>query len=100
MMLSRRTFRSKQMSTSAVTAGQESSEAEAETPVPVEVQAEVEALVPLRRNLRFQTLWAGQAASSLGVSVADVAYPLAILSLTGSPAQAGLFAAILTAGML
>lgn len=76
------------MSTSAVTAGQESSE------------AEVEAQVPLRRNLRFQTLWAGQAASSLGVSVADVAYPLAILSLTGSPARAGLFAAILTVGML
>ncbi len=80
------------MSTSAVTAGQESAEAES--------QAEAEALVPLRRNLKFQTLWAGQAASSLGVSVADVAYPLAILSLTGSPARAGLFAAILTIGML
>ncbi|HUC26150.1 MAG TPA: MFS transporter [Streptosporangiaceae bacterium] len=55
---------------------------------------------PLWRNLQFQTLWAGSAASSLGVSVADVAYPLAILALTGSPAKAGLFAAVLTVGML
>jgi MFS family permease len=55
---------------------------------------------PLWRNLRFQTLWAGSAASSLGVSIADVAYPLVILALTGSPAKAGLFAAVLTAGML
>jgi predicted MFS family arabinose efflux permease len=57
-------------------------------------------VVPLRRNLQFQALWAGQAASSLGVSVADVAYPLAILALTGSPARAGLFAAFQTAGMM
>lgn len=56
--------------------------------------------VPLRRNLQFQTLWAGSAASSLGVSIAEVAYPLAILTLTGSPAKAGLFAAVLTIGML
>jgi MFS family permease len=56
--------------------------------------------VALRRNLQFQTLWVGSAASSLGVNVADVAYPLAILTLTGSPARAGLFAAVLTVGML
>jgi len=56
--------------------------------------------VPLWRNLQFQLLWAGQAASSLGVGVADVAYPLAILALTGSPARAGLFAAVQTTGML
>jgi MFS family permease len=55
---------------------------------------------PLWRNLQFQTLWMGTTASSLGVSVAEVAYPLAILALTGSPAKAGLFAAVLTIGML
>ena len=33
--------------------------------------------VPIWRNLQFQTLWAGQVASSLGIGVADVAYPLA-----------------------
>jgi MFS family permease len=56
--------------------------------------------VPLWRNVQFQLLWAGQAASSLGIGVADVAYPLAILALTGSPAHAGLFAAVQTTGIL
>jgi MFS family permease len=82
------TLRSEQMTTSAVTV----------EPGPAGAPAERE--IPLRRNLKFQALWAGQAASSLGVNVADVAYPLAILALTGSPAKAGLFAAVLTAGMV
>jgi predicted MFS family arabinose efflux permease len=55
---------------------------------------------PLRQNLRFQTLWLGQAFSCTGVAVADVAYPLAILAVTGSPALAGLFAAVQATGML
>jgi MFS family permease len=55
---------------------------------------------PLRRNRQFQAICVGQASSSLGVSVADVAYPLAILAVTGSPARAGLFAAVQTAAML
>lgn len=55
---------------------------------------------PLRRNKAFQTLWAGSAAATLGISVADVAYPLAILGVTGSPADAGFFAAAQTAGMI
>ncbi len=58
------------------------------------------ALLPLRRNLQFQTLWAGSAAATLGRSVADVAYPLAILAVTGSPAEAGLFAAAEATGMI
>ena len=56
--------------------------------------------VPLRRNLRFQTLWIGTTASTLGVSIADVAYPLTILAMTGSPARAGLFGAVQAIGML
>ncbi len=56
--------------------------------------------LPLRRNLRFQTLWVGTTASTIGVSVADVAYPLIILAMTGSPAMAGLFAAVQATGML
>jgi MFS family permease len=55
---------------------------------------------PLRRNLQFQTLWIGASISTLGVAVADVAYPLAILAITGSPGRAGLFAALLSVGML
>lgn len=58
------------------------------------------ALLPLRRNKLFQTLWAGSAASALGISVADVAYPLAILGVTRSPADAGLFAAMQTVGQI
>lgn len=49
------------------------------------------AVVPLRRNWRFQTLWVGSAAALTGVFATDLAYPLAILALTGSPALAGLF---------
>jgi predicted MFS family arabinose efflux permease len=55
---------------------------------------------PLWRNLRFQALWIGMTSSTLGVSVADIAYPLLILVLTGSPAQAGLFAAVQAFAML
>jgi MFS family permease len=58
------------------------------------------ALLPLGRNKPFQTLWAGSAASALGISVADVAYPLAILGVTRSPADAGLFAAMQTVGQI
>jgi MFS family permease len=55
---------------------------------------------PLRRNKAFQTLWAGSAFSTLGIAVADVAYPLAILGVTRSPADAGLFAAMQTVGQI
>jgi predicted MFS family arabinose efflux permease len=60
----------------------------------------VSAPPPLWRNLRFQALWIGMTSSTLGVSVADIAYPLVILVLTGSPARAGLFAAVQVLGML
>jgi predicted MFS family arabinose efflux permease len=55
---------------------------------------------PLWRNLPFQALWIGMTSSTLGVSVANIAYPLVILALTGSPARAGLFAAVQVLGML
>lgn len=60
----------------------------------------VPALPPLRLNRQFHVLWAGQVSASLGVSVAGVAYPLAILAVTGSPAAAGLFAAVQAAATL
>ncbi|MFD4371309.1 MFS transporter [Streptomyces sp. NPDC058486] len=46
---------------------------------------------PLRRNRRFQILWIGAAAANLGLETVEVAYPLLIMHLTGSPALAGLF---------
>src|SRR5882757_5595893 len=55
---------------------------------------------PLRRNARFQTLWIGSTIGFLGIEAADVAYPLAVLALTGSPAEAGLFGALQTLATL
>jgi MFS transporter len=57
-------------------------------------------VVPLRRNLRFQTFWTGSASATLGQAVADVAYPLAIVTMTGSPGKAALFSAVQMTGML
>ncbi|MDI5966355.1 MFS transporter [Streptomyces sp. SL13] len=53
-----------------------------------------QALVPLRRNWRFQALWAGSAASMLGARMADTAYPLLLLAMTGSSAMAGAFGGV------
>jgi MFS family permease len=49
----------------------------------------------LRHNREFLALWSGQAASSLGTSISTLAYPLLVLSATGSPGQAGLVASAL-----
>jgi MFS family permease len=56
--------------------------------------------VPLRRNWAFQSLWIGAGSAFLGMDAADIAYPLIILSITGSPGMAGLFGLIQTAVML
>ena len=53
-------------------------------------QAAARAEVPLRRNRDFVLLQAGQALSTVGSESATVAYTLLVLSLTGSPAKAGL----------
>src|SRR4051812_39009266 len=50
--------------------------------------------LPLRRNRNFNLLWGGSAAAMLGLSTADIAYPLVILAMTGSPLKAGLFATV------
>lgn len=55
---------------------------------------------PLRRNARFQFLWAGAACTTLGTEINRVALPLTLLALTGSAARAGLVAATLTAALL
>jgi MFS family permease len=57
-------------------------------------------LVPLRRNWRFQLLWSGSACAFVGISAADVAYPLVILAMTHSPARAGAFATLQMFAML
>ncbi|MCP2309595.1 MFS transporter [Kitasatospora paracochleata] len=50
--------------------------------------------VPLRRNRRFQLLWGGAASAMLGTCVADTAYPLLLLAMTGSASLAGAFGAV------
>jgi len=47
-------------------------------------------LTPLRRNRDFILLWTGQAVSTLGTRITGVAYPLLVLTLTHSPAKAGI----------
>jgi hypothetical protein len=44
---------------------------------------------PLRRNRDFVLLQAGQLLSSAGTQATSIAYPLLVLDLTGSPAEAG-----------
>jgi MFS family permease len=55
--------------------------------------------LPLRRNRSFQTFWVGSASATLGMAVADIAFPLAIVTITGSPGKAGLFSAVQIIGM-
>ncbi len=50
----------------------------------------------LWRNRDFLLLWSGQAISSVGTQVSQLALPLLVLALTGSIAQAGLVGALRT----
>ncbi|HXT36312.1 MAG TPA: MFS transporter [Chloroflexota bacterium] len=50
--------------------------------------------VPLLRNRDYMLLWAGQLVSSVGGGVSGLAFPLLVLAITGSPADAG-FAGLL-----
>jgi MFS family permease len=47
----------------------------------------------LWRNRDYLLLWSGQAISNVGTQVSQFAFPLLVLFLTGSPAQAGLIGA-------
>src|SRR4051812_9027710 len=48
--------------------------------------------VSLRRNHDFRTLWLSQFLSTTGSSVSTIAYPLLVLSISGSAAEAGVVA--------
>src|SRR3954451_13387732 len=55
---------------------------------------------PLWRNRDFLLLWLGDAISSLGSQASQLALPLLVLAVTGSPAQAGILGAIRGASYL
>ena len=62
---------------------------------PVEVrQDQVQKTSSLWRNRDYMLLWSGQLVSSVGSQVSQLAFPLLILALTHSPAQAGLAGAL------
>ncbi|MFD0200891.1 MULTISPECIES: MFS transporter [Saccharothrix] len=46
------------------------------------------------RNRDFRLVWTGQALSEFGNGVSQLAYPLLVLAITGSPAAAGALAAV------
>ena len=47
----------------------------------------------LWRNRDYMLLWSGQALSDIGGAVSELAFPLLVLAVTNSPAQAGFVAA-------
>src|SRR5579884_1846362 len=48
----------------------------------------------LWRNRDYMLLWSGQALSDIGGTVSELAFPLLVLAVTRSPAQAGFAAAL------
>ncbi len=49
---------------------------------------------PLWLNRDYMLLWSGQIVSSMGTQISQLAFPLFILGLTGSAAQAGFAGAL------
>src|SRR5437588_6011628 len=50
--------------------------------------------ISLWRNRDYLLLWSGQALSDIGGAVSELAFPLLVLAVTQSPAQAGFVAAL------
>jgi MFS family permease len=58
------------------------------------MEVEAERPLSLWQNRDYMLLWAGQAVSSFGSQITQLTFPLLVLALTGSPAQAGFVGAL------
>lgn len=65
----------------------------AQTSVPVGTEP-ARSFVPLWCNRDYMLLWCGQLVSSTGSQISLLAFPLLVLAVTGSPAQAGIVGAL------
>jgi predicted MFS family arabinose efflux permease len=65
-----------------------------EQPAPEVASSRSTRPIPLWRNRSYLLLWSGQAISSIGGEASHLAFPLLILAVTHSPAQAGFAGAL------
>ncbi len=61
---------------------------------PISTLTETREARSLWRNRNYMLLWSGQLLSSIGSQVSQMAFPLLVLAITGSPAQAGIVGAL------
>src|SRR5947209_9790258 len=61
---------------------------------PVETPVKIVQTKSLWHNHDYLLLWSGQIISLTGTGISQLAFPLLVLALTGSPAQAGLVGAL------
>ncbi len=71
--------------------GTEETDVSAHMPVPAQT---VQHPPSLWRNRDFMLLWSGQLVSTIGSQVSQLAFPLLVLAITRSPAQAGIAGAL------
>ena len=73
--------------------GVEAGDISADVRAPLEVE-QARSYPSLWRNRNYMLLWCGQLLSNIGSQVSQMAFPLLVLAITGSPAQAGIVGAL------
>lgn len=74
--------------------GAEAGDVAADLHAPAEAKHGSRSHPSLWRNLNYMLLWSGQLLSNVGTQVAQLAFPLLVLAITGSAAQAGITGAL------
>src|SRR5215831_1735468 len=65
-----------------------------DSPVHMQTPGKPPRLAPLWHNRDYLLLWSGQLLSHIGTQISQLAFPLLVLALTFSPAQASVMAAL------